>query len=209
VRGLVGVWRPLRGKVRLDGAALDQWSQEALGRHVGYLPQDVELLAGSIAQNIARFDPDADDADIIAAATEAGVHEMIIKMPEGYDTQIGEQGSVLSAGQAQRIALARALFGSPFLLVLDEPNSNLDAEGDIALTRAVQSVRARGGVVIVVAHRPVGVEGVDMILMMKDGRLQAFGPKEEVLGQVLQRVPAAPPIKIVSDGGVSKAGERS
>ena len=178
--------------------------------HPGYLPQDVELLAGSIAQNIARYDPDADDADIIAAATEAGVHEMIIKMPEGYDTQIGEQGSVLSAGQAQRIALARALFGSPFLLVLDEPNSNLDAEGDLALTRAVQAVRGpRGGIVIVVAHRPVGVEGVDMILMMKDGRLQAFGPKEEVLGQVLQRVPAAPPIKIVTDGGVAKKGERS
>jgi ATP-binding cassette subfamily C protein len=209
VRGLVGVWKPARGKVRLDGAALDQWSPETLGRHIGYLPQDVELLAGSIAQNIARFDPEADDSDIIAAATEAGVHEMIIKMPEGYDTQIGEQGSVLSAGQAQRIALARALYGSPFLVVLDEPNSNLDAEGDVALTRAVQSVRARGGIVVVVAHRPVGIEGVDMILMMKDGRLQAFGPKEEVLGQVLQRVQPGPPIKIVSDGGITKTGERT
>ncbi len=204
VRGLVGVWKPLRGKVRLDGAALEQWSPEALGHHVGYLPQDVELLGGSIAQNIARFDPEAEDADIIAAAPEAGVHEMIIRMPEGYDTQIGEQGSVLSAGQAQRIALARALYGSPFLLVLDEPNSNLDSEGDVALTRAVQAVRARGGVVIVVAHRPVGIEGVDMILMMKDGRPQAFGPKEEVLGQVLQRVQAAPPIKIVSEGGAPR-----
>ncbi len=205
VRGLVGVWRPARGKVRLDGAALEQWSPEALGHHIGYLPQDVELLSGTIAQNIARFDPEAEDADIIAAATEAGVHEMIIKMPEGYDTQIGEQGSVLSAGQAQRVALARALYGSPFLLVLDEPNSNLDAEGDVALTRAVQSVRARGGIVIVVAHRPVGVEGVDMILMMKDGRLQAFGPKDEVFGQVLQRVqPAPPPIKIVSEGGAAR-----
>jgi ATP-binding cassette subfamily C protein len=208
VRGLVGVWKPVRGKVRLDGATLEQWSPEALGRHIGYLPQDVELLAGSIAQNIARFDPDADDADIIAAATEAGVHEMIVKMPEGYDTQIGEQGSVLSAGQAQRIALARALYGAPFLVVLDEPNSNLDAEGDVALTRAVQSVRARGGIVIVVAHRPVGIEGVDTILMMKEGRLQAFGPKEEVLGQVLQRVQGVPPIKIVSDGGIAKTGER-
>jgi len=204
VRGLVGVWKPLRGKVRLDGAALEQWSPEALGHHIGYLPQDVELLGGTIAQNIARFDPDAEDADIIAAATEAGVHEMIIRMPEGYDTQIGEQGSVLSAGQAQRIALARALYGSPFLLVLDEPNSNLDSEGDVALTRAVQAVRGRGGVVIIVAHRPVGIEGVDMILMMKDGRPQAFGPKEEVLGQVLQRVQAAPPIKIVSEGGTPR-----
>jgi ATP-binding cassette subfamily C protein len=210
VRGLVGVWKPARGKVRLDGAAIDQWSSEALGRHIGYLPQDVELLSGSIAQNIARFDPDADDTDIIAAATEAGVHDMIVKMPEGYDTQIGEQGSVLSAGQAQRIALARALYGSPFLVVLDEPNSNLDAEGDVALTRAVQSVRARGGIVVVVAHRPVGIEGVDQILMMKDGRMQAFGPKDEVLGQVLQRVQGVPPIKIVSDGGVTKqSGDRT
>jgi len=129
---------------------------------------------------------------------------MIIRMPEGYDTQIGEQGSVLSAGQAQRIALARALYGSPFLLVLDEPNSNLDSDGDVALTRAVQAVRGRGGVVIIVAHRPVGIEGVDHILMMKDGRPQAFGPKEEVLGQVLQRVQAAPPIKIVSEGGAPR-----
>src|SRR5204863_3412009 len=113
VRGLVGVWRPVRGKVRLDGAALDQWAPEALGAHIGYLPQDVELLSGTIAQNIARFDPDAKDSEIIAAATEAGVHDLIVTMAEGYDTQIGEQGSVLSAGQAQRIALARALYGKP------------------------------------------------------------------------------------------------
>ena len=206
VRALVGVWRPARGKVRIDGAALDQWSPERLGRHVGYLPQDVEMLSGTIAQNIARFDPEVDDRDIIAAATEAGVHEMIIKMPEGYDTEIGEQGNVLSAGQAQRIALARALYGSPFLLVLDEPNSNLDSEGDVALTRAVQSVRARGGIVMIVAHRPVAIEGVDQILVMREGRMQAFGPKEEVLGQVLQRtVPATPPFKVVSEGGVAKS----
>ena len=204
VRALVGVWQPARGKVRLDGAALDQWASDVLGRHVGYLPQDVELFAGSIAQNICRFDPEAKSEAIIAAAREAGVHDMIIQMREGYDTQIGEQGAALSAGQAQRVALARALFGNPFLVVLDEPNSNLDAEGDEALTRAVRAARERGAVVIVVAHRPVGIEGVDQLLVLKDGRMQAFGPKEQVLGQVLQRVPAPTPIKVVSEGGVAK-----
>lgn len=206
VRALVGVWKPVRGKVRLDSAALDQWSTDVLGRYIGYLPQDVELFGGSIAQNISRFDTEAKSEDVIKAAKEAGVHEMIVNMRDGYDTQIGEQGGVLSAGQAQRIALARALFGDPFLIVLDEPNSNLDTEGDEALTRAIRSARARGAVVVVVAHRPVGIEGVDMLLVMKDGRVQAFGPKEAVLGQVMQRVnpQPAPPIKIVADGGVSK-----
>jgi PrtD family type I secretion system ABC transporter len=203
VRALVGVWIPARGKVRLDGAALDQWSSDVLGRYVGYLPQDVELFAGSVAQNICRFDPEAKSDAIIAAAKEAGVHEMIIKMREGYDTQIGEQGTALSAGQAQRVALARALYGNPFLIVLDEPNSNLDSEGDEALTRAVRAARERGAIVVVVAHRPIGIEGVDQLLVLKDGRMQAFGPKEQVLGQVLQRVapPAPPPIKIVSEAG--------
>ena len=205
VRALVGVWQPVRGKVRLDGAALDQWSSDALGRHVGYLPQDVELFAGSVAQNICRFDPEAGSAAIIAAAKEAGVHEMIIKMRDGYDTQIGEQGTALSAGQAQRVALARALYGDPFLIVLDEPNSNLDTEGDEALTRAVRSARERGAVVVVVAHRPIGIEAVDQLLVLRDGRMQAFGPKDQVLGQVLQRVAPPSPIKIVSDSGAAKS----
>jgi ATP-binding cassette subfamily C protein len=205
IRALVGVWQPARGKVRLDGAALDQWSPDVLGRHVGYLPQDVELFAGSVAQNICRFDPDASSDSIIAAAKEAGVHEMIIKMRDGYDTQIGEQGTSLSAGQAQRVALARALYGNPFLIVLDEPNSNLDTEGDEALTRAVRGARERGAIVVVVAHRPIGIEAVDQLLVLKDGRMQAFGPKEQVLGQVLQRVAAPAPTKIVSEGGVAKS----
>jgi PrtD family type I secretion system ABC transporter len=205
VRALVGVWQPVRGKVRLDGAALDQWSSDVLGRHVGYLPQDVELFAGSVAQNICRFDAEADSQTIIAAAKEAGVHEMIIKMRDGYDTQVGEQGTALSAGQAQRVALARALYGEPFLIVLDEPNSNLDTEGDEALTRAVRAARARGAIVVVVAHRPIGIEAVDLLLVLKDGRMQAFGPKETVLGQVLQRVAPPSPIKIVSDAGVAKS----
>lgn len=204
-RALVGVWLPFRGKVRLDGAAIDQWSPDVLGRHIGYLPQDVELFAGTVAQNISRFDPDANSGAIIAAAKEAGVHQIIIKMRDGYDTQIGEQGTALSAGQAQRVALARALYGDPFLIVLDEPNSNLDTEGDEALTRAIRGARERGAIVVVVAHRPVGIEGVDQLLVLKDGRMQAFGPKETVLGQVLQRVAPPSPIKIVSEGGVAKS----
>jgi ATP-binding cassette subfamily C protein len=202
IRALVGVWQPFRGKVRLDGAALDQWSSDMLGRHIGYLPQDVELFTGTVAQNICRFDSEAKSDDIIAAAKEAGVHDMIIKMRDGYNTQVGEQGAALSAGQAQRVALARAVYGDPFLIVLDEPNSNLDTEGDEALTRAVRGARERGAVVVVVAHRPIGIEAVDQILVLKDGRMQAFGPKEQVLAQVLQpRVAAPTPIKIVSDAG--------
>jgi ATP-binding cassette, subfamily C, bacterial PrsD len=206
VRALVGVWQPFRGKVRLDGAALDQWSSDVLGRYVGYLPQDVELFAGTVAQNICRFDGEARSDEIIAAAKEAGVHDLIVKMRDGYNTQVGEQGTALSAGQAQRVALARALYGDPFLIVLDEPNSNLDSEGDEALTRAVRAARERGAIVVVVAHRPVGIEGVDQILVLKDGRMQAFGPKETVLAQVLQpRVASPTPIKIVSDAGAAKS----
>jgi PrtD family type I secretion system ABC transporter len=206
VRTLVGVWLPFRGKVRLDGAALDQWSSDLLGRHIGYLPQDVELFSGTVAQNICRFDPEAKSDAIIAAAKEAGVHDMIIKMRDGYNTQVGDQGTALSAGQAQRVALARALYGDPFLIVLDEPNSNLDTEGDDALTRAIRSARERGAIVIVVAHRPVGIEAVDQILVLRDGRVQAFGPKEQVLAQVLQpRIAGPTPIKIVPDAGVAKS----
>jgi ATP-binding cassette subfamily C protein len=190
-RVLVGVWEPARGRVRLDGAALDQWDPEALGPHIGYLPQSVELFAGTVAQNIARFDPQAESEAVIAAAKAANVHDLILRLPEGYETPIGENGSALSAGQRQRVALARALYRDPFLVVLDEPNSNLDAEGEGALTQAILGVRARGGVAVVIAHRPSALAGVDLVLMMAEGRVQAFGPRDEVLAKALKR-PGAP-----------------
>ena len=203
-RLLVGVWQPARGKVRLDGSTFDQWSSEVLGAHIGYLPQDVELLGGTVAQNIARFEPKADPQAIVAAAKAAGVHELIIELAEGYETQVGERGETLSAGQAQRIALARALYRNPFLVVLDEPNSNLDAAGDEALTRAILGIRARGGIVVVIAHRPSAIAGVDLLLVLKQGRMQAFGPKDEILSKVLQRdAPAPRPLKVVSEMGGS------
>ena len=197
-RTLVGVWQPVRGKIRLDGATYEQWAPEALGQHIGYLPQDVELLAGTIADNIARFTPKPKPEAVIAAARAAGVHELIVSMPEGYETPIGEQGASLSAGQAQRIALARALYGDPFLVVLDEPNSNLDADGDEALTRAILGVRARNGIVIVIAHRPNAIAAVDLILAMNQGRQIEFGPKEETLAKILKR--SSPmPLKVVHE----------
>ncbi|WP_245974050.1 type I secretion system permease/ATPase [Bosea caraganae] len=187
VRALVGVWQPLKGEVRLDGAALEQWGSAEFGRHVGYLPQDIELFDGSVAENIARFQAEATDEAIVAAARAAGAHELILKLESGYDTRIGEGGAALSGGQRQRIGLARALFGEPFLVVLDEPNSNLDRDGDEALTVAVRGVRARGGLVIVVTHRQTAIAGVDQLAMMAEGRIQAFGPKEEVLQRVLRQ----------------------
>ena len=182
-RLLVGVWAPARGKIRLDGAALDQWAPEALGPHIGYLPQDVELFGGTVAQNISRFDPDAKPEAIMAAAKAAGVHDLIHKLPQGYETQVGEHGAALSAGQAQRVALARALYGDPFLVVLDEPNSNLDAEGDEALGRAIFGVRERGGIVIVVAHRPSAIAGVDFVLVMNQGRAASVRSEGRSAGQ--------------------------
>jgi ATP-binding cassette subfamily C protein len=206
-RAVVGVWQPARGKIRLDSAALEQWPLEDLGRHIGYVPQDVELFDGTVAENIARFEPDPDPAAIVAAAQAASVHELVLRLPDGYETQIGEGGATLSAGQRQRLALARALYGDPFLVVLDEPNSNLDADGDEALSRAIMSVRARNGIVVVVAHRPSAIAGVDLLLMMNQGRSQAFGPKDEILSRVLQRDGAAAtrPLKVVQEVGAAKS----
>lgn len=196
VRAIAGIWLPVRGTVRLDGATLDQWSPEELGNHVGYLPQDVQLFDGTIAENIARFEPQAPSDKILSAARAAGVHDLVIHLPEGYETRIGEAGSALSAGQRQRVALARALYGDPFLVILDEPNSNLDAEGEAALTEAIQRVRARGGVAIVVAHRPSALASLDQVLVMANGRIQAFGPKNEILNKITR--PAGVPLKVVS-----------
>jgi PrtD family type I secretion system ABC transporter len=198
VRAIVGVWPSVRGCVRLDGAAITQWTPAALGGHVGYLPQDVELFEGTIAENIARFEPDAPAATIIAAAKAAGVHELIVNLPAGYETELGERGTALSAGQQQRIALARALYGDPFLVVLDEPNSNLDAEGEEALTKAILGVRARGGIVIIVAHRPSALAAVDHVLAMVRGTQQAFGPKDQVVARPARRESnATAPLKVV------------
>ncbi|RWN37153.1 type I secretion system permease/ATPase [Mesorhizobium sp.] len=196
VRAIAGIWLPVRGTVRLDGATLDQWSPEELGNHVGYLPQDVQLFDGTIAENIARFEPQAPSDKILAAARAAGVHDLVIHLPEGYETRIGEAGSALSAGQRQRVALARALYGDPFLVILDEPNSNLDAEGEAALTEAIQSVRARGGVAIVVAHRPSALASLDQVLVMANARIVAFGPKNEILNKITRS--AGVPLKVVS-----------
>ncbi|TIR90818.1 MAG: ATP-binding cassette domain-containing protein, partial [Mesorhizobium sp.] len=194
-----GVWPTMRGKIRLDGAAIEQWPAQALGRHIGYLPQDVELFAGTVAQNISRFDENAMPEAIIEASQAAGVHDMILRLPEGYQTEIGESGAALSAGQRQRVGLARALFGNPFLVVLDEPNSNLDAAGDQALTRAIEGIKARGGIVIVVAHRPSALAALDHLLVLNGGRQQAFGLKSEIARQALQ--PVTKPLHAVGSAG--------
>ncbi|MDX2263432.1 MAG: type I secretion system permease/ATPase [Hyphomicrobiales bacterium] len=190
VRALVGAWRPAtgRGFVRLDGAPLDQWNPLKLGRHIGYLPQEIELFYGTIAQNICRFDPEAESERIIAAAQNAGVHDMILNLPDGYGTRVGDRGNTLSAGQRQRIALARAVYGEPFLIVLDEPNSNLDAEGDNALSETIKTFKSKGRIVIVVAHRPSALLHVDKVLALANGQVAAFGSKEEVLRKVIRNV---------------------
>jgi len=183
---LVGIWPPTAGVVRLDGAAIDRWHSDDLGRHIGYLPQDVALFDGSVAMNIARFDDTANSESILEAARVAGAHEMILRLPDGYDTRIGERGASLSAGQRQRIGLARAMFGHPFLVVLDEPNANLDADGENALVNAIDTLRREKSIVIVVSHRPNALAALNMAMVIYDGRLIAFGPREEIFSRVAQ-----------------------
>ncbi|WP_441512577.1 type I secretion system permease/ATPase [Bosea sp. TAF32] len=190
-RALVGVWPVLRGSLRLDGATLDQWPEEERGAIIGYVPQDVQLFAGTIAENIARFDPAMTEEAVRSAARAAGAYDLILGLPKGFETPIGEAGGVLSGGQRQRIALARALYRDPFLVVLDEPNASLDADGDAALTAAIAGVRARGGIVVVIAHRPSALAGIDLVLILADGQVQAFGPKEEVLRKSLAAKPGS------------------
>lgn len=181
VKGIVGVWPLLRGSVRLDDADLDQWRADLLGSNIGYLPQDVSLLDGTIAENISRFDQEPEGRKILAAAKAAGVHDLIVRLPNGYQTELGPSGTALSAGQRQRIGLARALYGDPFLVVLDEPNSNLDNEGEVALSEALLKIKERGGIVIVVAHRPRALSAMDKVGVVQAGKLVALGPKEEIL----------------------------
>jgi len=184
-RVLVGIWPTAKGSVRLDGSDMTQWKPEELGATLGYLPQDVQLFAGTVAQNIARFQPDWDSHDVIQAAQLAQAHTLITRLPEGYDTQIGDAGAILSGGQRQRIALARAFYGSPFLIVLDEPNSNLDAEGEAGLTAAIKAATEKGCIVVVIAHRPSAIAAVEKLLYIQNGQIGAFGPKDEVLQKLL------------------------
>ena len=192
-RAMVGIWPVARGSVRLDGAALDRWSNAKLGRHIGYMPQEVDLFEGSISENIARFEENLDGAAVLEAARAADVHEMILRLPNGYETRIGDRGTTLSAGQRQRIGLARALYRNPFLVVLDEPNSNLDADGDAALLKAIQGVKMRGGIAIIVAHRPTVLQAVDLVAVIGNGQLTAFGPRDEIIRKATKAPLAAVP----------------
>lgn len=184
IRMLIGVSQPSQGHVRLDGADVFMWRREDFGRHVGYLPQDVELFDGTVFRNIARMG-EAEPEEVFAAARLAGCHEMILRLPHGYDTEIGEGGTFLSGGQRQLIGLARAMFGRPKLVVLDEPNSNLDGDSEAALTRALEQLKAQGTTVVLVSHRPALVQGVDKVLLLKDGAIEMFGPRAEVLKRLM------------------------
>lgn len=193
-RAMVGIWTAKQGSVRLDSAEVSQWSREALGPYLGYLPQDIELFDGTIAENIARFG-EVDSGKVIEAAQLAGINEMILHFPKGYDTLLGTGGLGLSGGQKQRIGLARALYGQPALVVLDEPNSNLDDAGEVALVQAVRKLKAEGCTVVLVTHRPSILGAVDKLLFLKDGVQTLFGPRDQVLKTLL---PAAAPKAVVT-----------
>ncbi|RXT36360.1 type I secretion system permease/ATPase [Bradyrhizobium betae] len=187
-RHIVGLQAPSGGAVRLDGSDVSTWIESSLGHHLGYLPQDIELFAESVAANICRFNR-GEDQEIIAAARMAGVHEMIVRLPSGYDTQVGEGGAVLSGGYRQRIGLARAVYGNPSLVVLDEPSSNLDAEGDAALADCIMQLKKRGTTVVIISHRPVTIGVVDKILVLREGAAEMFGPRSEILARLTRSVP--------------------
>ncbi len=195
LRLLIGVWKPLNGAVRLDGVSVWDWDRADLGRQIGYMPQDVELFDGTVRDNIARFDPDVTDEEVVAAAQAANAHELIVRLPGGYDTRLGQGGVVLSAGQRQRVGLARALLRQPALIVLDEPNSNLDQPGEQALASALERARARGATIVVVSHKPSLLGGADKMALINNGRLEMFGPRDEVMARLGGGSPptAAPP----------------
>lgn len=188
-RALVGSWRLAGGRIKLGGAPLDQYEPDVLGRLIGYLPQRVALFEGTIAENISRFDPDPDPNDIINAARDAGVHDLILSLPEGYDTRIDARGGRLSGGQAQRVGLARALYGSPALIVLDEPDAHMDREGVAALDSTIQTCRERGTTLVVIAHRPAALQSCDMLLVLENGTRVAFGPHAEVMANMGKKKP--------------------
>jgi ATP-binding cassette, subfamily C, type I secretion system permease/ATPase len=190
IRLILGIWKPQAGVIRLDGADIARWDRDALGQHIGYLPQDVELFGGTVAENISRLGP-VDSEQVVAAARLAHAHEMILRLPDGYETQIGEAGAILSGGQRQRIAFARALYGAPRLVVLDEPNANLDAQGEAALAAALGELKARGVTTIMVGHRPALMSQLDKLAVLKDGALEAFGPAATILPRMRPVVAAS------------------
>jgi PrtD family type I secretion system ABC transporter len=185
-RLLVGIWKPINGAVRLDGADVFAWERADFGRHVGYLPQDTELFAGTVRNNIARFREDVTDEEVVSAAKLAGVHELILRMPKGYDTDVGEGGVVLSAGQRQRIGLARTMLGEPAFIVLDEPNASLDAEGEEALMRAIDAMKAKKATVVIISHKPGVFRSADKILVLREGRVELFGPRDQVMARLMK-----------------------
>ncbi len=185
-RVLTGVWQPAAGKIRLDGAALDQYDPDVLGQHIGYLPQRVQLFDGTIKENIARMSMQPDDAMVVKAAQKAAAHDMILKLPDGYDTRVSANTGRLSGGQIQRIGLARAMYGDPVVLVLDEPNSNLDNDGSIALNTAIKTLKSEGKIVFIMAHRPAAIQECDTLLVIENGVRRAFGPKDDVLAEMVK-----------------------
>lgn len=196
-RVVLGVWPAASGKVRLSGADINHWNREELGPHIGYLPQDIELFDGTVSENIARFG-EVDSEKVVAAAQRAQVHDMILRLPKGYDTPIGDGGAVLSGGQRQRIGLARAMYGKPVLVVLDEPNSNLDDQGEAALVKAIAQLKADGSTVLIITHRPSILNSVDKILVLREGQVEVFGPRDQVLAQFARPTAVARPATLPS-----------